>query len=215
MISSTNIPAQSRVAFTTDGIAGSSNVQNSTIYKINLSNINNVTSLTTGSQSCQIINNTSWIRGILYPGFDQHFSPYITLTPQLRTNLEIAQEWINKIKTAIKVYDQNTPITLGTVYIDADGAPNFGFGFENTKNLLDIISPHQYVGGLYGTTSINTSIEGLAKYASTNKPVFLEEGGTTAGNTLLNVGASPRTTANYLLRSKEYLAGALNQYFTY
>jgi hypothetical protein len=215
---SSNIPSSSRVGFTTASIAGETNffgqskVDSNLRYQIILSNTNQVKT-TFSSENCLIVDNTQWLRSP-YNGTDRHYSPYLTLTPKSRNKFTIARQWINQIKSAIHNNDVNTPVTFGTIYVDANGGAGAGFSVDNTRDLIDILSPHQYVGGIFGNQTIDDNVSTLAAcYNNYDKPVFLEEGAIPQGGTYINAFVtSPRTVANYILRSKKYLAGALNNY---
>jgi hypothetical protein len=215
---SNSIPTASRVSFTTGSILnettlyGTSKVDSNNRYLITLSNVENVHS-TSLSEACLITNNTHWLRSPSF-GSDRHYSPYISIVGGTNSKFDIARQWINQMKSAIHDNDINTPITFGTLYVGTDGSAGSGFGINNTYDLLDILSPHQYLGGLFGNQTIDTNVLVLAAcYNLYNKPVFLEEGGVPKGGTYFNgYVTSPRTIVNYILRSKKYLAGSLNNY---
>jgi len=215
---SSNIPSSNKVAFTTASIVGETNlfgqskIDSNLRYQIALSNASGVNA-TSSSENCLIVDNTQWLRGP-YNGTDRHYSPYLTLTPKSRSKFTIARQWINQIKSAININDVNTPVTFGTIYADANGGVGSGFSIDNTYDLLDILSPHQYVGGVFGYQTIDDNVSTFATcYNYYNKPVFLEEGGIPQGGAYIDgFVTSPRTVVNYLLRSKKYLAGVLNNY---
>jgi hypothetical protein len=201
-----NIPND--IVFITDSIAGSNNVTANGRYNIQLSSNAGVTD-NSALQNCVIKTPLIWsnIKDYVDQTGGVYYSTYITLTPNGRSNKTIATNWINAIKAAIKIYDLNTPITVGTTYVDSDGAVSSGFGFSNTQSLLDIISPHQYI-----IDSVSDAVNGIAKCASQNQPVVLEEGAVPYQNVNLSTNYSQKITANYLTKSKQYIAGALSDY---
>jgi hypothetical protein len=133
------------------------------------------------------------------------YNPYLALIRRGRTNTQIAREWITTMKNEILYYDPNALITQSTIYIDA---PDKGTSYANIGDLLDILSPHQYVGLPNPTYVVDRLIGYLSEYYNNtelygNKPIFLEEGAFPAAS-------SYRSTINYLLKSKKYLAGGLS-----
>jgi len=208
--SGTYIPASSNVLFLTDDIAGSSKVTSNGRYNISLSTGSGIT--THGpSENCLITSPFTWANTNNY--FDKtngmFYSTYLTFTPNGRSNETIATAWINAMKSAIRTYDVDTPISISTTYIDADGGSGNGFGFNNIQSLVDIISPHQYV-----VDSVPDAIAGIIKCASLNHPVVLEEGAVPNSDVNLDssTAVSESVVSNYILRSKKYLSGALGDY---
>jgi len=198
-IESASLPSSSKLGFTTNSIVGS--VDTNGQYIINLSNSVGITTSTT-PQTCLIYNNQQWINGA-FLSLDRHYNPYVTLTTRGRDYIAIAESWINQMinyirwqdpSTKLIANDANTPITLGVL-------PDGGF---DRPSLFDIRSPHQYIGGVFGNLKMYQIVDNLKNIASTSKPVILEEGAIPSD--------SPRTLTNYLLKSKKYLAGALNNY---
>jgi hypothetical protein len=208
--SGTYIPASSNVLFLTDGIAGSSKVTSSGRYNISLSNGSGIT--THGPlENCLITSPFTWVNTNNY--FDRtagvFYSTYLTFTPNGRSSEAVATAWINAMKSAIRTYDVDTPISISTTYVDADGGSGSGFGFNNIQSLVDIISPHQYV-----VDSVPNAIAGIIKCASLNHPVVLEEGAVPNSDVNLDssTAVSEPVVSNYVLRSKKYLSGALGDY---
>jgi|GEM_PF-2756069 len=198
---STSIPEET--TFTTgSAVTGDSNGY----YAVTLTNFENVQSSPNNDfESCTITNETQWIGGPFYQ-LDKHYNPYVTLTPLTatgRTKYSIARDWMSTMINAIKEIDQYTPITISNINFSGNG-----FSPDNTNDLIDIISPHQYITFAGYTMSMTNLVNNLATCSSYNKPVVLEEGAVPTDSSAENFAIAQE----YLLKSKVHFAGALNNY---
>jgi hypothetical protein len=142
-----------------------------TVYSItrNYGNYGELLNNPTNAYVAPIDGNLNWNENITggFYGIGVYYNPYIVLSNRNRTNKDIARLWINKMKSAIKEVDKNTPITFGAMVqfgnpnVSGAGTGNkAGFSYQNTVDLLDIISPHQYPSGTaVASTTIVSNLE--------------------------------------------------------
>jgi len=204
-IYSDTIPQGGNISFTTgDTITANSNNQ----YVITLSNADDVTS-SLDYQNCTITNNTQWV-GSSFFNSDRHYVPYLSLTPRGVQNKMVIRNWITKMKDAIRNTgeDQYTPITMPTTSFYGNSSPFFTGGFSpaNINDLVDVFSPHQYANSSRSAYELAAN---LSIFNSYQKPAILEEGGFPLPP------ATARKTMSYILNSKRFVAGILNNYQGY
>jgi len=213
-ITSDTIPDGNGITFTT----GDSIISSGGLYTITLSSSNGVVT-SSDLTRCEVTNETEWI-GSSSLGYDRHYTPFVTLTPRGRSKTQIAKEWVSTIVSAIREIDNYTFITVPTTMVFGNelSPDDGGFGPTNLNSItvngnpaIDIFSVHQYA-------SLNKTPEQLANNLKTisdyGKPVILEEGAIPLNKTSFGKDGV-RKTSNYLLKSKRYLAGALNNYQGY
>lgn len=213
-ITSDTIPNGNGITFTT----GSSITSSNGLYTATLSSSNGVVT-SSDPVECEITSETEWI-GPSFLGYDRHYTPFVTLTPRGRSQTQVAQEWVSTMVSAIRAIDNYTFITVPTTMVFGNelspddggfGPANLNSITVNGKQAIDIFSVHQYA-------SINKTPEQLASnlkiVSDYDKPVLLEEGAIPVNRTSFGEDGI-RKTSNYLLKSKRYLAGALNNYQGY
>lgn len=138
-----------------------------------------------------------WYSGTTLGGYD--FLQFIALDQGERERSEIARQWIQRLREAIRREDRKTLITVGLLPWDAKWGHLSGFVPEKMAPELDFVSVHIYPE----TGKVPEALDGLKRFV-VGKPVVIEE--------TFPLNCPPEDLEQFLLQSRAHAAGWLGHY---